>query len=287
MSYSRYPVKPISAHAGIGLRSHHYKNVINSRPKIGWFEVHSENYFGKGGKPHYYLDLVRQDYPLSFHGVGLSLGSSNAVCFRHLDKLKNLIERFSPALISEHLSWSSTDGYHLNDLLPLPFTEEALEFFIERINQVQDYLNRTILIENISSYLEYAHSTMPEYEFMSLLTNHTGCGILLDVNNLYINSINHGWNAHEYLQNIPKGAVQEIHLAGHTVNQFVDGSILIDTHDKPITAAVWELYSDAIQCVGPKPTLIEWDKDLPEFSVLLDEAKKADKILEASAIVTA
>ncbi len=284
---SKYELKPIPCCAGIGLRAEHYQDVINTHPDIGWFEVHSENYFGKGGKPHFYLDLIRQDYPLSFHGVGLSLGSTDELNILHLSNLKNIIERYSPTFISEHLCWSSIDGNYFNDLLPIPYTEEALNHFIKRINYVQDYLNRQILIENISSYLQFNYSLVPEYEFLNALANQTGCGILLDINNLYVNSINHGWNVKKYIDNISVKDVQEIHLAGFTEKSLENGSIIIDSHDKPVADKVWQLYSLALQRLGRKPTLIEWDKDLPSLDTLIGEADKANRILENTHVTVA
>ncbi|MFI4938308.1 MAG: DUF692 domain-containing protein, partial [Candidatus Berkiellales bacterium] len=222
--------KNILKGAGIGLRAPHYQDIIDHKPNIGWFEIHSENYFGKGGKPHYYLEQIRQDYPFSFHGVGLSLGSVDALNMEHLQTLKNIILRFEPTLVSEHLSWSSINGRYFNDLLPLPYTSEVLTHLVSRIHQVQDFLQRTILIENISSYLQYHHSNIPEAELMREIAAKTGCGILLDVNNLYVNSQNHGMDTASYLQTLTVGSVQEIHLAGFTQNHFTGGSILIDTH---------------------------------------------------------
>ena len=287
MHVSKYDLKPIPSCAGIGLRAEHYQDVINTHPDIGWFEVHSENYFGKGGKPHFYLDLIRQDYPVSFHGVGLSLGSIDELNVQHLRNLKNIIERYSPAFISEHLCWSSIDGNYFNDLLPIPYTEEALNHLINRINHVQDYLNRQILIENISSYLQFNYSLIPEYEFLNALVNHTGCGILLDINNLYVNSINHGWNIIKYIENISVTHIHEIHLAGFTEQSLGNGSIIIDSHNKPVAEEVWQLYSLAMQRFGSKPTLIEWDKDLPSLDILIGEAHKANKILENAYVTVA
>jgi len=267
---------------GIGLRSEHYQAILNTHPEISWLEVHVENYFGESGKSLDYLEQLSQKYLLSFHGVGLSLGSVNNLNFNHLAKLKQLMTCFSPIFVSEHLSWSAIDGWYLNDLLPLPYTEEALAVVVQHVNQTQDYLQRQILIENISSYLQFSHSTLSEAEFLAAVVQKTGCGILFDVNNLYVNCINHGWNAVEYLQSIPAAFVQEIHLAGFTENHFAGGSILIDTHNKPVAQAVWALYSDVIQSMGKKPTLIEWDKDLPALSVLLEEVAKAEDILATS-----
>jgi len=271
---------PIPARAGIGLRAPHYRDVIETRPDVSWFEVHSENYFGDGGAPLFYLEQTRAHYPLSLHGVGLSLGSADPLNMAHLRKLKALIQRFEPGLVSEHLCWSSIGGRYLNDLLPLPYTEEALKHITERIGQAQDFLGRQILIENVSSYLQYKHSTIPEWEFITEVARASGCGILLDVNNIYVSAVNHGFDAGQYLQAIPVTAVQEIHLAGFAVNHYPDGDVLIDDHGSPVHANVWALYHTAVRRFGPIPTLIEWDSDIPALSVLLQEAHKAEAILE-------
>jgi uncharacterized protein (UPF0276 family) len=272
----------IPALAGIGLRPQHYVEVVDSRPPVGWFEVHSENYFGKGGAPLFHLEKVRADYPVSLHGVGLSLGSADPLDALHMEKLKSLVGRIEPGLVSEHLSWGSFGGVHLNDLIPLPYTEEALSHFVDRIQRAQEFIGRRILIENPSSYLEYTHSTLPESEFLVEVARRSGCGILLDVNNVYVSCRNHGWDAVAYLQGVPAGLVEEIHLAGHTLNQFEGGEILIDTHNRPVCDEVWQLYEYILQRLGPRPTLIEWDADIPPLQILLDEAGKADALMEAS-----
>ena len=277
---SRLGPGPIPARAGIGLRAEHYDAVLEMRPPVGWLEVHSENYFGAGGKPLDYLERIRAHYPLSLHGVGLSVGSTDPLDRRHLAKLKNLIERLEPALVSEHLSWGSVGGRYFNDLLPLPYTDEALYHMIARVAQVQDVLGRPILIENPSSYLQYVESAIPEWEFLAVLAERTGCGVLLDVNNIYVSARNHGFDASAYLRAIPRHLVREIHLAGFTVNRFDGGEILIDTHNRPVWPAVWALYRQAVRRFGQIPTLIEWDTELPELAVLVDEARRADAILE-------
>jgi len=270
---------PIPARAGIGLRAPHYRELLATRPPVGWLEVHSENYFGTGGPPLYYLERLRAHYPLSLHGVGLSLGSTDPLNRRHLRKLKTLIERFEPDLVSDHLSWSSIDGTYLNDLLPLPYTEESLTHFSARVGEAQDFLGRELLIENPSSYLQYRHSTIPEAEFLAELARASGCGLLLDVNNIYVSATNHGFDAHAYLEKIPVTAVKEMHLAGFSVNRYPDGEILIDTHSTRVAPQVWALYRAAVQRLGRVPTLIEWDTDIPPLDVLLDEARQADIIL--------
>lgn len=277
---SRLGPGSIPARAGIGLRAEHYDAVLEDRPPVGWLEVHSENYFGAGGKPLDYLECIRARYPLSLHGVGLSIGSTDPLNRQHLAKLKELIRRFEPALVSEHLSWSSVGGRYFNDLLPLPYTEEALDHMVARVAQVQDALGRQILIENPSSYLQYVESAIPEWEFLVELAERTGCGVLLDVNNIYVSACNHGFDATAYLQAVPRHIVREIHLAGFTVNRVDGGEILIDTHNQPVWPPVWALYRQAVQRFGRIPTLIEWDTDLPELTVLVDEAYRADAILE-------
>lgn len=272
----------IPAAVGLGLRSQHYQDVIETKPNISWFEVHSENYFGKGGAPLHFLEKIREDYSVSLHGVGLSLGSADALDRRHLALLKELVARIEPGLVSEHLSWSSYGGEFFNDLAPIPYTDESLTLLSDRITQVQEALGTWILVENPSSYLEYAHSTYKESDFLNELARRTGCGILLDVNNVYVSCQNHGWDALRYLQGIAADRVGEIHLAGHTVNKVGDKDILIDTHNRPVCAEVWKLFRTALDLFGAKPTLIEWDTDIPPFSVLLNEARQAQLILEDS-----
>lgn len=278
---------PVPARAGIGLRAEHYREVTDGLPPVGWLEVHSENYFGDGGTPLEYLERARAHYPISLHGVGLSLGSSDELNRQHLQRLKMLIDRIEPGLVSDHLSWSSVDGIYLNDLLPLPYTEEALHHFTQRVEQAQDFLGRELLVENPSSYLRYEHSTIPEWEFISEVAKVSGCGILLDVNNIYVSATNHGFDARQYLRAIAADKVREMHLAGFTVNHHPEGDILVDTHNAPVADEVWGLYRQAVARLGNIPTLIEWDADLPALEVLLDEARKADAILETTHAVVA
>ncbi len=273
-------MQPIPVRAGVGLRAEHYRDVLETLPAVGWFEVHSENYFGEGGRPLAFLEAIRTHYPLSLHGVGLSLGSTDELSHTHLARIKHLIDRFQPDLVSEHLSWSSIGGRYLNDLLPLPYTEEALAHVVARIARVQDYLGRRILVENISRYLEYKHTTIAEWDFLAAVARQSDCGILLDVNNIYVNAVNHGFDALTYLRAIPRDLVQEIHLAGFTVNRFEGGEIIIDSHNRPVADAVWTLYREAIDRFGPRPTLIEWDTELPALTVLISEAYQADAIME-------
>jgi len=279
--------KPIPARAGIGLRSPHYQAILTSLPDIAWLEVHSENYFHTGSNAKRILTDIRNHYPISLHGVGLSLGSTDPLDITHLKKLKNLISDIAPALVSEHLAWISVDQRYFNDLLPLPYTEEALQHLVGRINTVQDYLQRPILIENISSYLQYKHSTIPEWEFLTAVAAQSGCQLLLDINNIYVNSCNHQFDPFVYLSNIPQATIAEIHLAGFSRQSVNAQEILIDTHDQPIAAAVWELYQHAITRYGNKPTLIEWDSNIPSLQTLLNEAGKANHIMEQNHVCIA
>jgi uncharacterized protein (UPF0276 family) len=272
--------RPIPAVAGIGLRAPHHAGFIAERPVVGWVEVHSENFFGEGGPQLARLERVRRDYPLSCHGVGLSLGSTDPLDKAHLRSLKRLVDRFEPGFVSEHCSWSSVGGQFLNDLLPLPYTEEALAHMCARVGAVQDYLGRQLLIENPSTYLAFDGADIGEAQFLGALARETGCGLLLDVNNIYVSARNVGLDATGYLQEIPATAVAEIHLAGYTVNRADGFELLIDTHSAPVSAGVWELYERAIGRFGPVPTLVEWDLDLPELPTLLAEARRADLVME-------
>jgi uncharacterized protein (UPF0276 family) len=275
--------RPISANVGIGLKGQHVDEISSIQPAIlGWLEVHSENYFSPGGKASDDLLALRDDFPLALHGVGLSLGSAGPLDEDHLHRLKILSDQIEPGLISEHLSWSTNQGDYLNDLIPLPYTEEALGTFCLHVDQMQDVLGRQVLIENPSSYLRYTHSTLGEPEFLCAVTERTGCGILLDVNNVFVSAHNLQFDAMQYLDSIPADRVGEIHLGGHH-DAHVEGEILkIDDHGSLICPEVWRLYDHVINRMGPKPTLIEWDSDVPNLSVLLDEAERADHYLDYS-----
>jgi len=271
---------PIPAKAGIGLRFPHHQAVIDTRPDIAWLEIHTENYMG-GGAPARCLEAIRRDYPISCHGVGLSLGSAQCLDRAHLERIRRTIERFEPGLVSEHLSWSIIGGHYLADLLPLPMTEEALEVMCRHVDQTQAYLQRRILIENPSSYLRYRHSTIPECEFLAAVAARTGCGILCDVNNIFVSASNHGWDPHAYLAALPPVAIGEIHLAGHTVRQLDDGKVIrIDDHGARVIPEVWMLYAEALDRFGPIPTLIEWDTNIPALDVLLGEGGRAAAVLD-------
>lgn len=262
---------------GIGLRSPHFQQVVDQRPAVDWLEIHSENFFNSASPQRHCLDQLAEDYPLSFHGIGLSLGSADPLSQTHLKQLKALVDAYNPALVSEHLSWSSLKGRYFNDLLPLPYTTESLMHFSDRVKQVQDFLGRNILIENPTAYLSFADSTLSEADFLTQLHELSGCDLLLDLNNIYVNCINLGVDIPTYLATIPTNAVKEIHLAGFTRKQLEDGEILIDTHGSPVSDPVWDLFSQYRQGCDA-PALIEWDTDVPELEVLLGEANKARQV---------
>ena len=265
------------------MRAPHVGTVLAERPPVPWFEVHGENYFADGGPAMAALDRIRADYPISLHGVGLSLGSTDPLDTGHLAKLARLADRVEPARISEHLCWSSVNGRHFNDLLPLPYTPEALDHVCARVSAAQDYLRREILVENVSSYLTFPESAMPECEFVAAVAARTGCRLLVDVNNIYVNARNHGIDADAYLAAIPPAMVAEIHLAGFDAS----GPCLIDTHGAPVAPEVWSLYERALDRYGRVPTLIEWDTDIPDFAVLQREAATAQSYLDACLAVAA
>jgi uncharacterized protein (UPF0276 family) len=269
----------IPAAAGVGLRFQHHRAVLDEKPALAWLEVHSENYMG-GGKPLMYLEAIRRDYPLSLHGVGLSLGSADGLDERHLNRLRGLVERFAPGLVSEHVAWSASSGTHYADLLPLPYTEEALTAVCRNVEMMQDRLGRRILVENASSCLRYRHSTIPEWEFIAAIAERTGCGILCDVNNVFVSACNHGFDARRYLRSLPREHIGEIHLAGHRLQKFDDGrSIRIDDHGSRVSREVWALYAEALALFGCLPTLIEWDTEVPALGVLLEEAAQAQTLM--------
>ncbi|MEY2182514.1 DUF692 domain-containing protein [Rhodanobacter humi] len=272
--------QPIPTQVGIGLRPAHVAHVLEHRPAVPFFELHSENLFCAGGALWDAFDAVRRDYPVSLHGVGLSLGSADPLDPAHLAALRELMRRAEPALVSEHVCWGAIGGRHYNDLLPLPYTDEALDLMVARVAQLQDALGRRVLVENVSSYIHYTHSTMPEWEFLATLAERSGCGLLLDVNNVYVNSVNHGYDAHAFIAGIPAAAVGELHLAGFTRKQGLGGPLLIDSHDRRVDPAVWALYDYTLARLGAQPTLIEWDQDLPDFAVLEDEARLATACLD-------
>lgn len=280
MNYTQYPPNPIPAKAGVGLKPEHYQAIIESRPDIAWFEIIPENYMAEGGAVHHYLHQIRENYPLSIHGIGLSLGSEEGVCSHQLASLKKLIDCYQPDLLSEHLSWSRNDGLVLNDLLPIPYTDQALDTFVRNLDQSQNYLQRQIMIENPSSYFQLDYSTYTEWDFLVLVAKRSGAKILLDINNIYVSAFNHGFDAKNYIDNIPKELVGEIHLAGHSIQEMQSGRVLIDDHGSKVISQVWQLYQYALERFGNRPTLIEWDANIPKWEVLFDQAKMADQILK-------
>ena len=266
---------------GIGLRAPHIAGVIAQRPVVAFLEVHAENYM-HGGPALGSLERLRRDYPVSLHAVGLSLGGADVLDARHLARLKRLVQWLEPQLVSEHLAWSVADGAYFNHLLPLPYEASTLDAMCARVASVQDVLARRILVENPSRYLRFRHSPIPEPEFLGELARRTGCGILLDVNNIYVSCRNFGEDAHAYLDALPKDAIAEIHLAGHATNHIDGRNILIDDHGSCVAEPVWRLYARAVERFGPVPTLLEWDTNLPELGLLLEEAATAQRWLDAA-----
>ena len=267
---SKYRASNIQG-AGLGLRSSHYETIFNTKPETPWFELLSDNYMADGGLPLAKAEKIRENYPITLHGVGMSLGSADPLNMDYLGRLKSLAEKMEPAYVSDHLAWVSVGGKYTHDLLPLPYTEQTLRHVSERINQAQDFLGRQLLIENPSSYLTFSSTEMQEWEFVKGVVDATDCHLLLDVNNLYVSAMNHGFDPLEYLSALPADKVKEIHLAGYEIK----GSYLFDTHGHEVHQPVWSLYQTALEQLGPVPTLIEWDTDIPSFETLLAQAKKA------------
>ena len=278
VSASRFHHSPIPARAGVGLKPEHYKDILTAGPVVGWFEIHAENYMGAGGPPHHYLSAIREKFPISLHGVGLSIGGAGPLDVTHLRRLKSLIERYRPGLFSEHLAWSTHDGAYLNDLLPVPYNAETLSRVCAHIDEVQHTLGTRMLLENPSTYLQFAETTMSEIEFLAGIVKRTGCGLLLDVNNVQVSAINHGFDPVAYLAAFPVEHVGEFHLAGYNADP--SEPLLIDTHDRPVLPDVWDLYRLAVRRAGPRPTLIEWDANVPAWPELAAEAAKADRVLD-------
>jgi len=273
------PIHSVPAQAGIGLRFQHHQAVVDSAPAVAWMEVHTENYMG-GGTPLRYLDAVRRDYPVSLHGVGLSLGSAQGLDAAHLERVRRLAARVEPALMSEHVAWSVIDGAYFADLLPLPMTEEALAVVCRNVDALQCSLKRRVLVENPSTYLRFRYSPIPEWEFMAAVAARTGCGLLCDVNNIFVSAHNHGWDASAYLTALPPAAIGEIHLAGHSLRTLPGGGTLrIDDHGSRVAEEVWALYREALARFGAVPTLIEWDNAVPPLDVLVNEANRAGALL--------
>ncbi len=271
----------MSASAGIGLRAPHVDAILSDTSAIAWVEVHAENHMGDGGPRLAALEAIRRELPLSVHGVGLSLGSAAGVDERHLGRLKAVVERFQPALVSEHVAWSVEGGVYLNDLLPVPYTEEALAVLCRNVDRAQEALGRRILMENPSAYLRFTESAIPEGEFLAELARRTGCGLLIDVNNLHVGGVNIGIDARSWFDAIPADAVGEIHVAGHFTDDIDGVPLLIDDHGAEVAPAVWDLLDEALRRFGPTPVLVEWDTRIPPLPILLGEAAKAERIIRA------
>ena len=275
-------VQTLPAKAGVGFKPEHFSAILETRPAIGWFEVHPENYMGDGGVPHRQLTALREHYPLSLHGVGLSIGGAGPLDQEHLARFAALVARYQPGQVSEHLAWSTHEGHYLNDLLPLPYTEETLSLVARHVDEVQTALKRPMLIENPSTYVRFTDNDMSEIEFLAELRRQSGCGLLLDVNNVYVQAMNHDFDAAAFIDQFPVEHVGEIHLAGHATTTDETGApLIIDAHDRRVMDEVWALYRRTIARAGAKPTLIEWDNDIPEWPVLLSEATLADTVMTA------
>lgn len=266
--------------AGVGLKPAHYRDILGGAPSVGFFEVHAENYMGAGGPPHRFLEAIRAKYPLSLHGVGLSIGGGRPLDRDHLTRLKALMDRYEPGLFSEHLAWSTHDSGYLNDLLPVPYNEESLARVCDHVDQTQSVLGCRMLLENPATYVTFADNTIAEFDFLAEIVARTGCGLLLDVNNVQVSAVNHGFDPDRYLDAFPMMHVGEIHLAGSTESRDDAGNrLLIDEHGTPISIDVWGLFGGVLDRIGAKPTLIEWDTNVPAWSVLAGEAARADELL--------
>jgi uncharacterized protein (UPF0276 family) len=274
----------LPARAGVGLKPQHYEEVLECSPRIGFFEVHAENYMGSGGAPLRYLERIRSRYPLSLHGVGLSIGGDQPLDRAHLRRVRRLVERYAPDAFSEHLAWSSHDGIFLNDLLPICYDRPALSRVSDHVNLIQDVLGIRMLLENPSTYVTYEREEISETEFLGEVARRTGCGLLLDINNVFVSATNHAYDPLAYFDAFPAADVAEIHLAGFSEEIDVNGTILTDAHACPVAAIVWRLFAHALRRTGPVPTLIEWDKDVPSLATLLGEARKADRALAEEAV---
>lgn len=281
---SRFPAHPVAGLAGTSFKHEHSHAIIAGGSKDGFFEVHAENYMGAGGPPHDALTKIRRDYPVSLHGVCMSIGGPRPLDKAHLGRLKALVDRYEPALVSEHLAWSTHDTTYYNDLLPLPYTPATVSRVADHIDEMQRAIGRPILLENPSTYVLFPESTMSETDFIRELVQRTGCGLLLDVNNVFVSATNHGYSALSYLADFPLEHIGEIHLAGHAEQEDDEGDVLlIDSHDGPVADAVWKLFDVVIGRCGPRPTLVEWDSDIPDWPVLKAEAAAAQAILDRHA----
>jgi hypothetical protein len=273
----------LPSRSGLGLKPQHYAEILAAHPDIGFFEIHAENYMGDGGPPHRYLSAIVEQYPLSLHGVGLSIGGEGPLRRDHLRRLRSLVDRYKPQSFSEHLAWSSHEETNLNDLLPLPYTKATLDRVVAHVDEVQQILGRSMLLENPSTYVLFAESTFHEIDFLSAIVDRTGCGLLLDVNNVMVSSVNHHLEPFSYIDRFPVDAVGEIHLAGY--DETVDAAgerLLIDAHASRVSPDVFALFRHTLGRTGPMPTLVEWDNNVPEFSVLADEARIVDGAIVAA-----
>ena len=270
----------LPAAAGLGFKPEHFNDIAETRPRLGFFEIHAENYMGAGGPPHRLLAALRRDYAISLHGVGLSIGAPGRLNRDHLDRLRALVDRYQPESFSEHLAWSSHGAEYLNDLLPLPYTPETLNIVCDHIDEVQDRLGRRMLLENPATYVLFEQSTLAETDFLTQIARRTGCGLLLDINNVFVSTTNHRADARAYLADFPLDRVGEIHLGGHAEEELPSGPLLIDDHGSPVADPVWVLYAETVARTGALPTLIEWDNDVPPFAELLAEARRAAGILD-------
>ena len=273
--------------AGAGLKPEHHRHILESRPDSGWCEVHAENYMGAGGPPHFFLERARALYPISLHGVGLSIGSAGGMTPGHLARLKKVADRYDPFVVSEHLAWSTHEGVFLNDLLPLPYTEATLALVSRHVEEAQTVLGRPILIENPSTYLRFEGEEMAETDFLRALARRSGCGLLLDLNNVVVSAVNRSFDPLTYLDTFPVEHVGEVHLAGHAVLGDIEAPLLVDTHDRPVSPEVWGLYHRLITRLGPLPTLVEWDSNVPAWPILEAEVARADSVLRAAGEVRA
>ncbi len=280
-SQPRFPAHPVAGLAGTSFKPQHLQAILAGPKPRGFFEVHAENYMGAGGPPHRALETIRQSHPVSLHGVCMSIGAPQPLDTAHLARFADLVRRYEPALVSEHLAWSTHERIYFNDLLPLPLTEATLALVCDHVDQVQEAIGRPLLLENPSTYVLFRESTMRETDFIRAVARRTGCGLLLDVNNVFVSATNHGFSPLDYLANFPLGLVGEIHLAGHAEQSDDEGEpLLIDSHDRPVAAAVWRLFERVVEREGPIPTLIEWDSEIPEWPRLEAEAAAAQEILD-------
>ena len=268
-----------AACVGVSLKTQHFSHILETRPRVDFFEIHAENYMNDGGAHHRYLSKILEHYSLSVHGVGMSLGSAGGLSNTHMKRLRDVVERYKPRLVSEHLAWTKSDGIYLNDLLPLPLNEESYLIVKNNVCRLQDCLGRRILVENPSVYVSFDNSSIPEAEFLNRLASETKCGLLLDINNIFVSATNSGFDAHTYLSEIEIHQVGEVHLAGHVARQMEDGSqLLIDDHGSEVCDEVWDLYRDFCNRAGAVPTLVEWDNNIPVFSTLMEQSQMARDI---------